>query len=248
MAGSCTSQQQAGWPHTTTDSVPNTLALDPLHASGTLSDPSCLQVPTISQAIMYRWLVRRDERLSTRVCKFSRLLQPTATLVQDSATSAERAPLFDKAVFRKATVLQSAVIFKNFDTLRSCFSVQALCFCIVFLDHVKHLQIHATGAALHIGRVYVWAGPAMSIARIPLFPGERAWRDFFKIARRRRGENKSLPISPLLRHTRVMAEITESSAEYVQTVGRSEVLPQDWTGHVSALCSLRNRVTHVVYS
>ena len=153
-----------------------------------------------------------------------------------------------KQFSEKLHVLQSAVIFKNLDTLRSCFSVQALCFCIVFLDHVKHLQIHATGAALHIGRVYVWAGPAMSIARIPLFPGERAWRDFFKIARRRRGENKSLPISPLLRHTRVMAEITESSAEYVQTVGRSEVLPQDWTGHVSALCSLRNRVTHVVYS
>ena len=46
----------------------------------------------------------------------------------------------------KLHVLQSAVIFKNLDTLRSCFSVQALCFCIVFLDHVKYLQIHATGA------------------------------------------------------------------------------------------------------
>ena len=47
----------------------------------------------------------------------------------------------------KLHVLQSAVIFKNLDTLRSCFSVQALCFCIVFLDHVKYLQIHATSAA-----------------------------------------------------------------------------------------------------
>ena len=46
----------------------------------------------------------------------------------------------------KLHVLQSAVIFKNLDTLRSCFSVQALCFCIVFLDHVKYLQIHATSA------------------------------------------------------------------------------------------------------
>ena len=46
----------------------------------------------------------------------------------------------------KLHVLQSAVIFKNLDTLRSCFSVQALCFCVVFLDHVKYLQIHATSA------------------------------------------------------------------------------------------------------
>ena len=60
--------------------------------------------------------------------------------------SAERAPALDKAFFRKAAWRYPAVIFKNGDTLRSCFSVQALCFCIVFLDHVKYLQIHATGA------------------------------------------------------------------------------------------------------
>ena len=52
-----------------------------------------------------------------------------------------------KQFSEKLHVLQSAVIFKNLDTLRSCFSVQALCFCIVFLDHVKYLQIHATSAA-----------------------------------------------------------------------------------------------------
>ena len=51
-----------------------------------------------------------------------------------------------KQFSEKLHVLQSAVIFKNLDTLRSCFSVQSLCFCIVFLDHVKYLQIHATGA------------------------------------------------------------------------------------------------------
>ena len=48
-------------------------------------------------------------------------------------------------------VLQSAVIFKNLDTLRSCFSVQSLCFCIVFLNHVKYLQIHATSATSTLG-------------------------------------------------------------------------------------------------
>ena len=52
-----------------------------------------------------------------------------------------------KQFSEKLHVLQSAVIFKNLDTLRSCFSVQAPCFCIVFLDHVKYLQIHATSAA-----------------------------------------------------------------------------------------------------
>ena len=51
-----------------------------------------------------------------------------------------------KQFSEKLHVLQSAVIFKNLDTLRSCFSVQAPCFCIVFLDHVKYLQIHATSA------------------------------------------------------------------------------------------------------
>ena len=49
--------------------------------------------------------------------------------------SAERAPALDKAFFRKAAWRYPAVIFKNGDTLRSCFSVQALCFCSVFLDH-----------------------------------------------------------------------------------------------------------------
>ena len=89
------------------------------------------------------------ERLSPRVRKFSRILQPTATLVpvHDSATSAERAPLFDKAVFRKATCTPVGSHFQKRRHARSCFSVQALCFCIVFLDHVKYLQIHATSAA-----------------------------------------------------------------------------------------------------
>ena len=41
---------------------------------------------------------------------------------------------------------QSSPFLKNLDTFRYCFSVQALFFCIVFLDHVKYLQIHATGA------------------------------------------------------------------------------------------------------
>ena len=65
------------------------------------------------------------ERLSTRVRKFSRILQPTATLVQDSATSAERAPLFDKAVFRKATCTP---VGSHFQKLRHA---QVLFFCTV---------------------------------------------------------------------------------------------------------------------
>ena len=39
------------------------------------------------------------------------------------------------------------------DTLSSCFSVQALCFCIVFLNHVKHLHIHATRATASISQL-----------------------------------------------------------------------------------------------
>ena len=64
--------------------------------------------------------------LSTRVLdvrKFSRILQPTATLVQDSGTSAERAPLFDKAVFRKATCTP---VGSHFQKLRHA---QVLFFC-----------------------------------------------------------------------------------------------------------------------
>ena len=74
------------------------------------------------------------------------LWHASATLLQDSGTSAERAPAFDKAFLRKATWRYPTVIFKNLDSLRYCFSVQALFLCIVFLNHVKHLQIHAMGA------------------------------------------------------------------------------------------------------
>ena len=82
------------------------------------------------------------------VCVFSVTIQNSEFLsVSDvQLASAERAPALDKAFFRKAAWRYPAVIFKNGDTLRSCFSVQALCFCIVFLDHVKYLQIHATSA------------------------------------------------------------------------------------------------------
>ena len=52
-----------------------------------------------------------------------RILQPTATLVQDSGTSAERAPLFDKAVFRKATCTP---VGSHFQKLRHA---QVLFFC-----------------------------------------------------------------------------------------------------------------------
>ena len=73
---------------------------------------------------------------------------PTGTVpvVPVVPVSAERAPLLDKAFLGKAAWRYPTVIFKNLDTLRYCFYVQALFFCIVFLDHVKHLQIHATGA------------------------------------------------------------------------------------------------------
>ena len=40
-----------------------------------------------------------------------------------------------------------------------------------------------------------------------------------------------------------MSEIKESSPEYVQTVGRAEVLPQDWTGHVRTVASAQSSQT-----
>ena len=54
---------------------------------------------------------------------FSRILRPTATLVQDSGTSAERAPPFDKAFFRKATCTP---VGSHFQKLRHA---QVLFFC-----------------------------------------------------------------------------------------------------------------------
>ena len=45
------------------------------------------------------------------------------------------------------------VIFKNLDSLRYCFSAQALFFCIAFLDHVKHLQIHARRVKFDIAQL-----------------------------------------------------------------------------------------------
>ena len=51
MAGSCTSQHPAGWPHTTTDSVPIHWPWTPYPTFRPLSDPSCPPGPLHKQAI-----------------------------------------------------------------------------------------------------------------------------------------------------------------------------------------------------